>query len=92
MNITIEYQASSKSNKHYPNHTNFDYYRLTSKDGVFVAMKFNSSGDNYVGLDVDQDGIMIMSIERYKIERGERNISLDNLQKFLVDLHRKNDQ
>lgn len=92
MNITIEYQASPKSNKHYSNHTNFDYYRLTSKDGVFVAVKFNSSGDDYVGLDVDQDGIMIMSIERYKIERGERNIFLDNSQKFLVALHRKNNQ
>lgn len=92
MNITIEYQASPKSNKPYPNHTNFDYYRLTPKDGVFVAVKFNSSGDDYVGLDVDQDGIMIMSIERYKIERGERNIFLDNSQKFLVALHRKNDQ
>lgn len=92
MNITIEYQASSKSNKHYPNHTNFDYYRLASKDGVFIAVKFNSSGDNYVGLDVEQDGIMIRSIERYKIKRGEHNISLDTLQKILVALHRKNDQ
>lgn len=45
--------------------TDFDYYRLTKKDGAFVAAKFNSSGDNYVGLDVEQDGMMVMSIERY---------------------------
>jgi len=41
---------------------------------------------------MEQDRIMIMSIERYKIECRERNISLDISQKFLVDLHRKNDQ
>lgn len=35
-------------------------------------------------MDVEQDGIIVISIERYKIERGERNISLDTLQKFLV--------
>ncbi|MGV7116659.1 hypothetical protein [Paenibacillus kyungheensis] len=35
-------------------------------------------------MDVEQDGIMVVSIERYKIERGERKISLDTLQKFLV--------
>ncbi|MDN4618115.1 hypothetical protein QCD85_08400 [Paenibacillus sp. PsM32] len=33
---------------------------------------------------MEQDGIIVISIERYKIERGERNISLDTLQKFLV--------
>lgn len=33
---------------------------------------------------MEQDGIIVTSIEKYKIEREERNISLDTLQKFLV--------
>lgn len=33
---------------------------------------------------MEQDGIIVTSIEKYKIEPGERNISLDNLQKFLL--------
>lgn len=48
--------------------TTVDYYTLTKKDGAFVAAQFNSSGDSYVGLDVQQDGLMVVSIEKYNFQ------------------------
>ncbi|MEW4372892.1 hypothetical protein [Paenibacillus kandeliae] len=45
--------------------TRFDYFTVTKKDGAFVAAKYNSSGDSYVGLNVKQDGQMVVSIEKY---------------------------
>lgn len=45
--------------------TTFDYFTVTKKDGAFVAATYNSSGDSYVGLNVKQNGQMIVSIEKY---------------------------
>ncbi|WP_017814590.1 hypothetical protein [Paenibacillus shenyangensis] len=48
--------------------TTVDYYTLTKDSGAFRAAQFNSSGDSYVGLDVQQDGRMIVSIEKYNFK------------------------